>query len=112
MHREQLPSGDELDVGDVVGGVWRLNVEQEPALAEDLGDVDDPGGLLVARQEAIGGQRQPVGVMTRDRRERTGLDRVAPNSGQMVRGNCRNAWILLEQDLPAARTATVSCSGL
>ena len=48
MQREQLAAGDELDVADVVR---RLNVEQEPALPQDLRCIDDPGGFFVAGQE-------------------------------------------------------------
>src|SRR6185369_3063252 len=46
--REELTSLDELRVG---ARLVRLDVEQEPAVAQDVGGVDDARRLLVLRDE-------------------------------------------------------------
>src|SRR5262245_23741403 len=47
--REQLAAFDQLGVG---ARLVRLDVEQEPSLAQDVGRVDDPRGFLVLGDEA------------------------------------------------------------
>ena len=84
MQREQLPALDRLGVGRVV----RLDVEQVPALAEERRR-DDPGRLLVVRQEAWRARREPVLVVVRDLCQRVALGEVLEDLPEVMRSRRR-----------------------
>jgi hypothetical protein len=86
MQRQQLPTRDELGITSRVA--WHLHVEEEPALAQDVGDIDDAGRFLVTGSEVPGGSLdEPIRVGSRDRGQGVRPDRVAPNHSQMVGSN-------------------------
>jgi hypothetical protein len=81
MQRQQLPTRDQFGSG-VVG---RLHVEQEPSLAENLGHIDDVGRFLVnCFQIGVAALDESARIMTRQRLQRVGLNRVAPLACSLV----------------------------
>src|SRR5262245_36773862 len=79
--RKQLAPFDQLRVG---ARLVRLDVEQEPSFAQDMGGVDDPRGLLVLGDEArVDGDRrravEEFRIVRRHLDELARVDRVQPD---------------------------------
>src|SRR5262245_12997776 len=77
---QELPAFDELRIRPVMG----LDIEEEPAHAQDIEDRDDAGSLLVVGEEETAARGEPIGVMLGHDFKGASVDDITPHFADMI----------------------------